>query len=52
MSAPQWRDEMAERFAVWNEIIAAAAARKTHSATKFRTKPTQNRLHHKHSQIR
>ena len=26
MSAPQWRTEMADRFAVWDEITAAAAA--------------------------
>ena len=26
MSAPQWRTEMGDRFAVWDEIITAAAA--------------------------
>jgi putative transposase len=26
MSAPQWRTEMIDRFAVWDETIAAAAA--------------------------
>ena len=26
MSAPQWRTEMIDRFAVWGETIAAAAA--------------------------
>ena len=26
MSAPQWRTEMADRFAIWDEITAAAAA--------------------------
>ena len=26
MSAPQWRTEMTNCFAVWDEIIAAAAA--------------------------
>ena len=26
MSAPQWRTEMSDRFAVWDEIITAAAA--------------------------
>jgi hypothetical protein len=32
MSAPQWKHEMANRFAVWDEIIAAAAACKTQPA--------------------
>jgi putative transposase len=26
MSAPHWRTEMGDRFAVWDEIITAAAA--------------------------
>src|SRR6185369_12539078 len=26
ISAPQWRTEMTNRFAVWNQIITAAAA--------------------------
>jgi putative transposase len=26
MSAPQWRSEMTTRFAVWDEITAAAVA--------------------------
>jgi putative transposase len=26
MSAPQWRTEMIDRFAVWDETLAAAAA--------------------------
>jgi hypothetical protein len=26
MSAPEWRTEMTDRFAVWDEIITAAAA--------------------------
>ena len=26
VSAPQWRSEMADRFEVWDEITAAAAA--------------------------
>jgi putative transposase len=26
MSAPQWRSEMTTRFAVWDEVTAAAAA--------------------------
>ena len=29
ISAPQWRTETLDRFAVWDEITAAAAARKT-----------------------
>jgi putative transposase len=26
MSAPQWRTEIADRFAVWNEVTALDAA--------------------------
>ena len=26
ISAPEWRTEMTNRFAVWNQIISAAAA--------------------------
>jgi putative transposase len=26
MSAPQWRTEMTDRFAVWHQVITAAAA--------------------------
>ena len=26
ISAPEWRTEMTNRFAVWNQIITAAAA--------------------------
>jgi len=26
MSAPEWRTEMTNRFAAWNQIITAAAA--------------------------
>jgi len=51
ISAPEWRTEMTNRFAVWDEIIAAAAASKTQSATTFHHPVHSHRLHHKHSQI-
>jgi len=51
ISAPQWRTEMTNRFAVWDAIITAAAAWKTQSATTFRHSVHSHRLRHKHSQI-
>ena len=51
ISAPQWRTEMTNRFAVWDEITVAAAASKTQSATTFRRTVHSHRLSHKYSQI-
>ena len=51
ISAPEWRTEMTNRFAVWNQIITAAAVYKTQSATIFRHPVHSHRLRHKHSQI-
>ena len=51
ISAPEWRTEMTNRFAVWNQIITAAAACKTQSATIFCQPVHSHRLRHKHSQI-
>ena len=51
ISAPEWRTEMTNRFAVWNQIITAGAVRKTQSAITFRHTVHSHRLRHNHSQI-
>ena len=40
ISAPEWRTEMTNRFAVWNQIITAAAVERRSQPLPFATQST------------